>query len=285
MYYWIEEKNCQLSTIDLCRSRHPNQLLKSEVKTIKEYLLNDNFRNWSVLSVYYQALRDQTVFMGIGTWYKYARRLGIRRKFFRLNHKKKIGIRASKPLQIFHMDVTIFRPLDNTKVYIYLLIDNFSRYILGWKARREFSSSIGLEILKGSIEKYNINFHSRLVVDGGPENEGQVSKFISTNDKMVKLVAQKDIIQSNSMVESVNKHIKYYYLFKSELKDLKETSSYLLKSIPDYNHKPHGALFGLTPFEVLNGEIPSRDKFTEEKLEARKNRLIMNQKVECCERN
>ena len=74
-------------------------------------------------------------------------------------------------------------------------------------------------------------------------------------------------------------------IFKNELKDFKETSSFLLKSIPDYNHKPHGALFGLTPFEVLNGEIPSRDKFTEEKLEARKNRLIMNQKVECCERN
>ena len=40
MYYWLEEKNCGLSISNLCRSKHPNQLLDSEVKTIKEYLLN-----------------------------------------------------------------------------------------------------------------------------------------------------------------------------------------------------------------------------------------------------
>ena len=84
------------------------------------------------------------------------------------------------------------------------------------------------------------------------------------------------------MVEAVNKHIKYYYLFKKDLKNYQETLNYLKRSIPDYNHKPHGALFGLTPSEVLNGESPSRDLFKEEKTEARKERLIMNQKIECC---
>ena len=89
--------------------------------------------NWSSLSIYYQALRDKTVFMGIGTWYKYANRLDIKRKFFRIKRKKVIGIRASRPLQILHMDVTIFKPLDNTKVYIYFIVDNFSRAILNWQ--------------------------------------------------------------------------------------------------------------------------------------------------------
>ena len=84
------------------------------------------------------------------------------------------------------------------------------------------------------------------------------------------------------MVEAVNKHIKYYYLFKTDLTDYSETVNYLKKSNPDYNHKPHGDLYGLTPSEVLNGGIPSRDWFKEEKIEARKTRLIMNQKIECC---
>ncbi len=93
----------------------------------------NNFLNWSSLSIYYQSLRDGTLFSGIETWYKYARKLGIKRKFFRLIHKLQIGIRASTPLQILHMDVTIFKPLDNTKVYIYFLLDNFSMYILDGK--------------------------------------------------------------------------------------------------------------------------------------------------------
>jgi len=84
------------------------------------------------------------------------------------------------------------------------------------------------------------------------------------------------------MIEAINKHIKYYYLFKKDLKDYNETINYLMKSIPDYNLKPHGALFGLTPFEVLKGEIPSRDKFKTDKENARMER--QNMKVECCEK-
>jgi hypothetical protein len=212
LYYWIEKKKCQNSIFQLCQSRHPNQLLPVEVDVIRKYLLDERFINWSSLSIYYQALRDKTVFMGIGTWYKYANRLGIKRKFFRLNRKKVIGIRASRPLQILHMDVTIFKPLDNTKVYIYFIVDNFSRVILNWKASVEYSSSIAMTVLKDSISKHDIRPDSKLITDGGPENHGEVSKFTSGNQNINQLIAQKDIVQSNSMVESVNKHIKYYYL-------------------------------------------------------------------------
>ncbi len=86
------------------------------------------------------------------------------------------------------------------------------------------------------------------------------------------------------MIEAINKHLKYYYLFKKDLKYFNETVNYLMKSIPDYNLKPHGALFGLTPFEVLEGKIPIRDKFKIEKENARKERLKQNMKVEYCEK-
>ena len=230
MYYWLEEKNCGLSLSNLCRSKHPNQLLDSEVKTINEYLLNGRFENWSSLSIYYQALREGALFISINTWYKYAHKLGIKRKFFRLKHRPQIGLRANNPLQILHMDVTIFKPLDNTRIYIYLLVDNYSRYILGWKASLEFSSKIALQVLKQSIEKYNIDFGTKLIVDGGSEYQGEVNEFNRVDHRIVKLIAQKDIIQSNSMVEAINKHIKYYYLFKKDLNHYNETVKYLMNS-------------------------------------------------------
>jgi hypothetical protein len=282
MYYWMEDKNCSLSLSALCRSKHPAQLLDSEVKTIKHYLLDDRFKSWSSLSVYYQALREKAVFVGINTWYKYARRLGIKRKFFRLKHKMQIGIRASRPLEILHSDVTLFKPLDNTRMYVYLLIDNFSRYILAWKASLEYSSEIALNVLRDALRKYNITFNTQLITDGGPENKGEVSHFLSGNDFLTRRVAQKDIMQSNSMVEAVNKHLKYYYLFKKDLKDFNETFLYLEKSIEDYNHKPHGKLLGLTPFEVLSGRIPARSLFREQIRVATKLRLQENMKFSCC---
>ena len=281
LYYWIEKKNCQNSIFQLCQPRHPNQLLPTEVDIVKDYLLNERFKNWSSLSIYYQALRDNAVFMGIGTWYKYTNRLGIKRKFFRL--KKMIGIRASSPLQILHMDVTIFKPLDQTKVYIYFIVDNFSRAILNWKASVEYSSSIAMTVLKEAIQIHGIRLDTKLVTDGGPENHGEVSGFVADNPNINQLIAQKDIIQSNSMIESVNKHIKYYYLFKNELKDLNETIKYLSTSVPDYNNKPHGRLYGLTPIEVLNGNDPAKDNYQNDIAEARKKRLLQNQSIECCQ--
>ena len=132
-----------------------------------------------------------------------------------------------------------------------------------WTAHTQFSSSIALEVLKNFTDKYGIKPQTQLITDAGPENSGEVSRYISSTNDITKLIAQKDIIQSNSMVEAVNKHIKYYYLFKKDLKDYQETLNYLNRSIPDYNHKPHGALYGLTPSEVLHGESPSRDWFRE----------------------
>lgn len=72
-YYWLEQSKCRRSIFQLCQKRHPNQLLPKEVKLIKQYLHDERFRNWSSLSVYYQAMRDEVVYMSIGTWYKYAK--------------------------------------------------------------------------------------------------------------------------------------------------------------------------------------------------------------------
>ena len=139
-----------------------------------------------------------------------------------------------------------------------------------------------MKVLKESISKHGIRSDSKLFTDGGPENHEEVSKFTTGNQNINQLIAQKDIIQSNSMVEFVNKHIKYYYLFKNELKDFEDTVTYLSTYVPDYNNKPHGRLYGLTPNEVLNGIIPVKDNYQQDMIEARKNRLKQNRLIECC---
>jgi len=113
-----------------------------------------------------------------------------------------------------------------------------------------------LALLNESISKHGISPDSTLITYGGPENRGEFSKFISNRENIKQLIAHKEIIQSNSMVEAVDKHIKYYCLFKRNLKDLKDTIRYLSNSVDDYNDKPHDKLYGLTPNEVLNGNDP-----------------------------
>ena len=47
----IEKKKYQNSIFQLCQPRHPNQLLPTEVDIVKNYLLDERFKNWSSLSI------------------------------------------------------------------------------------------------------------------------------------------------------------------------------------------------------------------------------------------
>jgi putative transposase len=161
------------------------------------------------------------------------------------------------------MDVTIFRPTDHSRVYIYLIIDNFSRAILGWKASLQYSSKITLENLKEVCNKHNLmNSSVQLVVDDGPENNGSVNEFLSIPGiQLKKLIAQVDIRQSNSMIEAANKRMKYDYLFTEELLDFEAAKNYLSSAVESFNNKPLDVLTAYTPLEVLHGATPDKNRF------------------------
>ncbi len=282
-YYWKNKIECSDSLINLCKKRHPLQLTGREVLSIKQYLTSQKYINWSLSSVYYKMMHEKAAFMGLVSFYKYAKLLKLtRQKPHHRRKKYKIGIRAEKPLQILHADMTIYRPLDNTKVYIYFIADNFSRKILAWKASLEYSAKYTFENLKEVYNKYNDNKNTTIdfMVDDGSENKAEVDTFIE-NSNINKIVAQKDVVFSNSMIEAVNKRIKYDFLFPAELLNFKQTVKQLEKAVAEYNDKPYHPLHGLTPNEAFEGKLPDKAMFKNEILEAKRQRIIENKKNVC----
>ena len=283
-YRWKNKLICKTSTLKLCRNTHPHQLTINEINTIKKYLTDKALQNWSQCSVYYQMMRDKAAYMCISTFYKYSKLLGLKRNKPKHRRKKhKIGIRAAKPFEILHADATIFRPMDNSKVYVYLLADNFSRFILSWKASLEYSAKYTFENLKEAQQNYkitNILKKIDLIVDAGIENKAEVDDYIE-NKNIDKIIAQKDIVFSNSMIEAINKKLKYDYLFTVELQNFEQTHKYLEKSVNDYNNKPQLALCGLTPKEVFEGKMPDKHKFKQEIEIAKQQRTKFNKNNLC----
>ena len=144
------------------------------------------------------------------------------------------------------------------KYYVYLLMDNFSRFILNFQVSEKVSAEIRMQSIKQAFEQYIMvpGEEVRLIVDGGVENNNNtVDDYISSEEVSVqKLIAGKDIRFSNSMVEAQNKIIKYYYLFKHDFKDIHELRKLLDWIIPDYQYeRPHHSQKGRTPYEALIG--------------------------------
>ena len=261
---WVKNISCSSSPIGLCVRQYPNQLLQSEVDAFKRFFLGFEFSKWPLNSIYYEGVRKGLLTFSLSTFYKYARDLGFSHPVpdsRRANHK--IGIRAAGPNKIWHMDITIFKPIDHVKVYIYLVVDNYSRFILGWRASLVHSASLCSE----HWSRLTRNFGDprsgdtiQVLVDGGPENKPLPLEPNLIPIKMV--IAQKDILFSNSMIEAINKILKYRYLFTQDLANYPAVIEHLRKSIPEFNFiRPYGPLQGLTPAEAFSEIAPDPSRF------------------------
>ena len=100
-----------------------------------------------------------------------------------------------------------------------------------------------------------------LIVDGGPENNNRLVQAWIADAPVRKLVAQVDVSFSNSMIEAVNKIIKYRYLFRKPIPDLDHIPETVSAAIADYNSRPHYAHHGLSPNEVHNGKVFDQEAY------------------------
>lgn len=263
-------------------------MLSIEVAVIKSYCADARWLHWPLSSIYHQLIRDKAAAFTISTFYKYVSLLKLQRvkaDHCRKNHHT--GIRAEKPLQILHADATIIRTLDNAKNYLYLVQDNYSRAILVHQATQDCKAQYVFENLRNIKEQYlkpgGVD-HGQLITDDGSENHGMVKLITNTKEPpfIEHLVAQLDIEFSNSMIEAAHKQLKYRFLYHYPIADYKALLKFIQQAIDDYNNRPHHALNGLTPKEVLHGKQYDKAGYHQQMATAKTSRVSENKRTACC---
>lgn len=204
------------------------------------------------------------------------------RKSFRKNKNYK-GIRANFPMEILHMDFTVQRLQDGTRVYYHFIADNFSRKILAGSASLKPTAKVAAANLRKILSVYVISNPPVLVLsDDGAENKAQTAEIFAEFPKLLQhRVAQKDIIFSNSMAEAVNKNMKYVHLFPKDFSSAEEAFELAPKCIEEYNNRPMKALYGLTPNEAFEKGSISKDQFSGKIMQAKQERYGQNRKKSC----
>lgn len=87
-------------------------------------MTNQKYLHWPISSIWGQAFKESKISMAISTWYRYARILGYSNARIKPKKPRKRGsIKAEKVNQIWHMDVSHYKTIDNVKfIFIRLLI-------------------------------------------------------------------------------------------------------------------------------------------------------------------
>ena len=241
------------------------------------------YKHLSKASVYLKAIRDGNLNCGVSTFYKYCRLLGFKNKPRRKKTDQYRPLRTSYPNQVWCADVTIFKTADNVKHYIHFLIDHYSKMILGYRVERSPSALAIKTLIQNACIKYQPE-KLQFLTDGGSENvNSMVSNCINSSEIPIKhIIAQKDVIFSNSMIEAVNKIIKHQFLHPKEIANRKHLTQILRKTIPIYNTiRPQMNLGGNTPLETFNGISIDISKYTLGFKDQKQLRLTQNSKTAC----
>jgi putative transposase len=274
---------CAGSPLSLCLRRHPQQLTGPEVGKMKSLLESTDFIHWPIASLAAHARRTNLLPLSDNSWYKYCRLLGIRRRPQKPDLKRE-GIRASRPDEFWHADVTEIRTADGVKHYLYLVADNFSRKILSWALSLKLRGAIRMETLREAFSNSGRPTNTTLVVDGGPENHNHTVKdFLSSPTVSIQMItAQTDVSFSNSLVEAVNKILKSRYIRLKAPPDGAALQRVLEWAIDDYNNlRPHTSLQGLTPSEVYSGVVLESLRIPEKVKSAQRARIQRNRQNFC----
>ncbi|WP_299770563.1 DDE-type integrase/transposase/recombinase [uncultured Dokdonia sp.] len=217
---WLNERKsfCTHSLIGQCFKRRPNQISPKEIRVLKQYMNNPNYKIWCIRSVWGKAIREGAISMAESTWYKYVKKLGYSKSRKPAKKPRKKGsYNASAPNETWHMDISQYRTLDNVVFYIYTVVDNFSRKIITYDISTIKSAKIRTDTLRSAIsEQFNVDLqgqHVDLIVDGGSENNNKtVHQFLrECQINIHKKIALKDVTFSNSIVEGPYKIMKSYY--------------------------------------------------------------------------
>lgn len=192
-------------------------------------------------------------------------------------------MRTTRPNKLWCADVTIFKTADNVKHYIHFLIDHYSKMILGYRIEKS-ASAIAIKSLVQNACLQHKPDKLQFLTDGGSENVNSVvSNFINAIDIPIKhLIAQKDVVLSNSMIEAINKIIKHQFLFPKELANGNQLTKLIAETIPIYNTiRPQMSLGGNTPQETFNGLSIDISRYTHNFKEQKTIRIKLNRKNAC----
>jgi len=179
-------------------------------------------------------------------------------------------VRAREPDEFWHVDTTVIRLLDGTKVYLHAVIDNFSRRILAWRVTDTFAVATTVAILRDAVHGAVARDGSpTLVADAGVENVNAEVDGLIESGILSRVLALRDVTFSNSMIEAWWRTLEHQWLFLNTLDTTAAVRRLVAFYVAAHNAEiPHSAFRGQTPDEMYF----ARGQGIAEQLEAAKSR-------------
>lgn len=243
------------------RSPSPRALSGPERHQVKDLLYGERFIDQSPREVYATLLDEGTYLCSVRTMYRIlGEDQASRERRDQLRHPqyKKPELLADGPNQVWSWDITkLLGPQKWTYYYLYVILDIYSRFVVGWMLARRESSDLAARLIRQSIVSQGVA-EDQLIIhsDRGPSmSSHHVAQLLATLG-VTKSHSRPHVSNDNPFSESQFKTLKYRPAFPDRFASFEEALAFCRDFMPWYNEEHYHSGIGLlTPAMVHHGQV------------------------------
>src|ERR1017187_2796430 len=242
----------------------PARALRGEEREAVRAVLNsERFQDGAPAAIQATLLDEGQYLCSTRTMYRVLEQDGAtRERRDQLTHPeyKKPELLATAPKQLWSWDITKLRgPAKWTYFYLYVILDVFSRYVVGWMVAMRESAELAKRLIEESCAKQNIApGQLTLHADRGSSMTSQPVAFLMADLGVTKTHSRPYVSDDNPYSESHFRTLKYRPDFPDRFGSIQDSRSFCQQFFAWYNEQHrHSGIELLTPAMVHYGQAPA----------------------------
>ena len=241
------------------RPAPPRTLASSERQSVLDTLHSERFVDQPPAQVHAALLDEGQYLCSPRTMYRIldsAHEVKERRDQVRRPHYVRPELLATQPNQVWSWDITkLLGPAKWTYFYLYVILDIFSRYVVGWMVAHRESAALAERLIGETCEKQRIKpGQLTLHADRGSSMTSKPVAFLLADLGVVKTHSRPHVSNDNPFSESQFKTMKYRPEFPDRFGSVQDSRAFGQVFFHWYNTEHHHSGLGfLTPAVVHYG--------------------------------
>lgn len=247
--------------LSLPRSRPARALTEPQQKIVLNVLHAPRFADQAPAEIYATLLDEGVYHCSIRTMYRILDHNGeIRERRRQLRHPvyQKPQLLAERPNEVWSWDITkLMGPAKWSYFYLYVILDIFSRRVVGWCVADAESATLFQPLFDDAIQKHNVRpGQLTLHADRGAPMKAKATAFLLADLGVTRSHNRPHTSNDNPFSESHFKTLKYQPRFPRRFGCIEDARGFCRRFFDWYNQDHHHAGIGLmTPDQVHYGQI------------------------------
>jgi putative transposase len=242
----------------------PRALSPDERERILAVLNSDRFAEQPPAEVYATLLDEGKYLCSIRTMYRILAAAGeVRERRRQLCHPHYTApeLLATAPNQLWSWDITKLKgPAKWMYFYLYVILDVFSRYVVGWMVAERDSATLAQRLIAQTCERQGVE-RGQLTIhaDRGAAMIAKSVALLLVDLGVTKTHSRPHVSNDNPYSESQFKTLKYHPEFPERFGCVQDARRFLVDFFLWYNTMHHHSGLGwLTPWDVHYGHAAQR---------------------------